>query len=143
KTTLLIQLLEAASRAGRRVARFTLHDGQRRLPSDWQATIDGATLVAVDGYEQLGWWARRRLKSHCRRCGAGLLVTAPAPAALPTLCAAGPSLSTARHVIAQLLPPGAEPPSDDELTHLFDVFHGNVREMLFALYDRHEASRPS
>ena len=57
---------------------------------------------------------------------------------LPTLYRTRPNLAVARNVVEQLLPPGVLPPSDDELAHLFDLFHGNLRELLFALYDRYE-----
>jgi hypothetical protein len=138
KTTLLVQLLQAARDAGQGITLFSLHDGQRRLPRDWQSQIGSASCVAIDGYEQLGFWARWRLKRFCRGQGIGLVVTAHAPTGLPTLYRTSPSLATARKVVERLLPGGAEPPSDDELSHLLDVFHGNLREVLFALYDRYE-----
>ncbi len=141
KTTLLVQLLQAARDAGQHVTLFSLNDRQRRLPRDWQAMIAQARCVAIDGYEQLGAWARWRLKRFCRRHGIGLVVTAHAPTGLPTLYHARPSTATARKVVEQLLPPDVPPPSDDELSHLIDVFHGNVREVLFALYDRYEPPR--
>ncbi len=138
KTTLLVQLLQAARDAGQGIALFSLHDGQRRLPCDWQSQIGSASCLAIDGYEQLGAWARWRLKRFCRGQGIGLVATAHVPTGLPTLYRTCPSLATARKVVQRLLPAGTEPPSDDELSHLLDVFHGNVREVLFALYDRHE-----
>jgi hypothetical protein len=138
KTTLLVQLLNAARGAGTQAALFSLHDGQRRLPRDWQAGIVSASFAAIDGYEQLGAWARWQLKRFCRRHARGLLVTAHAPTGLPTLYRTHPSPATARKVVQQLLPVGALLPSDDELLHLFDVFHGNMREILFALYDHYE-----
>jgi hypothetical protein len=138
KTTLLVQALQAARHAGQHVVLFSLHDRQRRLPRDWQAMTGRASCAAIDGYEQLGPWARWRLKRFCGRRGIGLLVTAHAPTGLPTLYRTRPSPATARKVVEQLLPAGTEPPSDDELLHLFDVFHGNMREILFALYDRYE-----
>jgi hypothetical protein len=138
KTTLLVQLLQAARDARQDVVVFTLHDGQRRLPPDWQSQGASASCIAIDGYEQLSAWARWRLGRFCRRRGIGLLVTAHAPAGLPTLYRTRPSLATARRIVQRLLPAGAQPPSDDELSHLLDVFHGNVREVLLALYDRYE-----
>jgi hypothetical protein len=69
------------------------------------------------------------------------LVTAHRPTGLPTLFHTHPSVAVTRRVVERLLPLGVPSPSDDELTHLFDVFHGNVREVLFALYDRYEPPR--
>jgi hypothetical protein len=96
--------------------------------------------VAIDGYEQLGPWARWRLKRFCRSQGLGLLLTAHSPTGLPTLYRTLPSVSTARQIVSRLLPTSALTPSDDELSHMLDVFQGNVREVLFALYDRYEPS---
>jgi hypothetical protein len=138
KTTLLSHLLAALTQRGFDVAAFMLHDGQRRLPSGWTEAAAPASLVAVDGYEQLSHWSRWRLKRFCRRRDLGLVITAHAPMGLPALYRTGASLQIARRIVLQLLPVTVPPPSDDELSHLFDVFHGNVREMLFALYDCYE-----
>ncbi len=104
KTTLLVQLLQAARDAGGRVTFFSLNDRQRRLPRDWQSQIGSASFVAIDGYEQLGGWARWRLKRFCRSPRIGLVVTAHAPTGLPTLYRTHPCVATARKVVEQLLP---------------------------------------
>ena len=70
KSTLLHALAEHRKRAGRNLVWCTLRAGQRQLPGEllhpaarmWPAN----TLVIVDGYEQLGWLARTRLKRRCR-----------------------------------------------------------------------------
>jgi len=138
KTTLLTHLLKAVRNTGMAISLFTLRDGQRRLPRGWQAMIQAGSLIAIDGYEQLRYVARWRVKRRCRQEGAGLIVTAHSSMRLPTLYRTHASLEVSRQVIERLLPHGAPRPSDDELVHLLDVFHGNLREVLFALYDRYE-----
>ena len=64
---------------------ITLHDGQRRLPPEAkrELRLRPPTLLAIDGYEQLGRWSRFRLRRHCRRRKLGLLITAHNSAGLP------------------------------------------------------------
>ena len=73
KSTLLAGLLEPLERAGRRPWLVTLVDRQRRLPADWlsQAEAAAATLLVIDGYEQLGWWSRRARRRDLSPAQAG------------------------------------------------------------------------
>ncbi len=69
KTTLLHSLLPALRDADRQVELFTVHAGQRKLELDAARTSkwNAATQVIVDGYEQLNWLARLRLKRRVPR----------------------------------------------------------------------------
>src|ERR1041384_613638 len=60
----------------------------------------GRRVVVVDGYEQLGWWARRRLKGVCRRAGWGVLVTAHDAAGLPGVYATRSDAGLASPVVS-------------------------------------------
>jgi hypothetical protein len=139
KSTLVETLKPALVAAGCHVHAIALRDGQRRLPTDL-GTMLGA-LVIVDGYEQLGWLGRLQLKRHCRRTGAGLLVTCHAPTGLPTLIRLSPDRRLVEQLVADLC---AEvsikiAPADVAASH---ACHGsNVREIFFDLYDRHEMLR--
>src|SRR5687767_3485333 len=53
KSTLLAALLPALETAGRRVIQL-----DARGPFALPAALDSATIVVVDGYEQLSWWSR-------------------------------------------------------------------------------------
>lgn len=140
KSALLATLLPSVERDGRRTALFTLRDGQRRLPAGWRDAIrpDSPRLVAVDGYEQLGRYARFLLDRTCRRRGWGLLVTSHEPVGLPTLVCLEPDLETARRVVAALLDDQAGAVSPEEVAECFQRHAGNLRETLFALYDLYE-----
>jgi hypothetical protein len=142
KSTLLANVLVALQGAGKRTELFTLRDGQRRLPEGWRIHAFEAALVAIDGYEQLGWLERWRVRRYCRRGGRGLLVTTHAPVGLPTLYCTRPTVALAKQVIRQLLADRSLDHramlSDDELAQLFAQHRGDLRELLFALYDRYE-----
>ncbi|MBX9787979.1 MAG: hypothetical protein K2Y37_03610 [Pirellulales bacterium] len=163
KSTLLAMLAADLRAAGHRVALIELHDGQRRLPAGWVAETsgnkrrviesnttdvhDGAvcrsrlpdTLVFVDGYEQLGWLARWQLKRRRRRCGWGLVVTSHEPAGWPTLALTRVDRDVAQAVVAALASGFPLRPSADDVAAAFGRCGGDLREMLFDLYDRYEA----
>ena len=140
KSTLLATLVPQLEEAGRRVEQFSLHDGQRRLnfdPADW----DVSKQVIVDGYEQLGWLSRRRLKRACTACGAGLLVTSHRSVALPPLYSTEVTLSLARQIVAELLPPRCTLIGEEDVAQSLAQHGQNLREALFSLYDLYEARR--
>ena len=140
KSTLLTCLTGTLRSEGRTTCRFDLHDGQRSMPAGWagQACHTGADTIIVDGYEQLSWWSRWQLSRVCRRHAWSLLVTAHADVGLPTLLRVAPTIDDAQVVVARLLT-GTEPlVGPDDVAECFAATGGNLRETLFALYDRHE-----
>jgi hypothetical protein len=169
KSVLLATLMPAIERAGRRPVLIELHDGQRRLPSvlrradipvchpvcpgsespeDRQECLSSCgaeppTLLIVDGCEQLTRWNRWRMKRLCRRRGWGLLVTAHASVGLPELCRTAATPELAETIIERLMAGRTRPFSAAEVTDCFARHRGNLREMLFELYDLYEQRRPS
>lgn len=165
KSTLLAMLAAELTARGHRIVLIELRDGQRRLPRDWQpsevqlpptrlesSTIRvqnsapdeprlPATLIFVDGFEQLGWLARWQLRRRCRQAGWGLVVTSHAPTGWPTLATTRVDLATARGVVDRLAAGTAGKPSPADVEGAFARSGGNLREMLFDLYDRYEAQR--
>jgi hypothetical protein len=134
KSTLLMSLVPALESAGRKVQLVTLHQGEHRLPQ-LEFAVDSATQVVVDGYEQLSWWSKRRLKSRCRRAGCGLLVTAHVDVGLPRIFETTSSLEIAKRVVSRLVENVDAPVGDDDVAQAYAASGGNVREMLFSLYD--------
>jgi hypothetical protein len=144
KSTLLAQVIAELTKAGTRVASLTLHQGDRRPPA-WPPP-EGTQIVAIDGYEQLGWMWRWRVKAWCRRSSSGLVVTAHRDVGLPPLWTTEPDLATLRRVVDHLwaavhhdltASPGASaaPFSESELAAALAAGNGNLREALFCLYD--------
>ena len=107
-----------------------------------RASITGwkpSTQILVDGYEQLGWLQRTWLKWQCRRRGAGLLVTAHDDVGLPPLWQTETSAELTQRVVARLLGESdAEWLDEDHVERLLATQRGNLREVLFALYDLYE-----
>lgn len=140
KSTLLATLVPYLAAAGREVVHITLHQGETTLPKsldDWR-TWTPSTQVIVDGYEQLTWWSRSKLAWRIRDRGAGLLVTSHAPTGLPTLLQVAPRLEAAEQVVRQLVPDATQITHED-IERTFRACDGNIREMLFQLYDIFQA----
>jgi hypothetical protein len=143
KSTLVSRFIAAYEASGRGVTHIRLHDGQRRLPrsnADVNRLEPGAVLV-IDGYEQLGWWHRRRVRALCRRRRIGLLVTAHRSCGLPVIYRTGGNLTTVRWLIDSCLPPHEDKITALDIENAFLRHGGNVREVFFELYDVFEARR--
>jgi hypothetical protein len=143
KSTLLSTIVPAVVAAGRRVVFIGLHNGQKRLPLSWRDInwLEAASILVIDGYEQLGRLRRWRLELQCRRRGHGLLVTSHAETGLPVLFRTAPDLATVKRLIEYRLPThgGRIRPADIE--HAWRRHTGNVREVFFELYNVFEARR--
>lgn len=143
KSTLLRSLAAAVERAGRRFELTVLVAGDRRWrPSAEQlARWDARTLVVVDGFEQLGCWARRRLAAACRRRGAGLLATTHDDVGPPLLVRTAPDVGLACELAAALQAGSRRLVTDDDVRARFAARRGDLRETLFDLYDLYELRR--
>ena len=147
----LVSTLEPAFDVHRRdVIHLRMHENEHRLPArlfsgnNWRET----TQLVVDGYEQLGRYSRWRIKRHCRRRGCGLLVTTHFDVGLPTVFTTEPTPETTERLVAQLLDlhghgdlMGQGPYGSDQIRAAFKRHDGDVRELLFELYDLYESSR--
>ena len=148
KSSLLAELLPLLEATGRRVNVYSLHQGDRTLPISKSdvAAWNADTQVAIDGYEQLSWWSKRRLQSWVKARHAGLLITAHQPMGLPPLFATEPTLTLAREIVAQLLKSDqVQSLTGDDVAAAFAAHGANLREMLFSLYDvyqRRQADAP-
>ena len=143
KSTLLATLLPELSAAGRRVLIARLKPGEHRVPREMlkQRPWTAETLLVIDGYEQLGWCRQRSLIRKCDRTGCGLLVTAHQPTGLPVLMKLTPKVETALQVVQALLKDLPESITDAQIRQAFHDQKGDLREMLFQLYDLYEAQR--
>ena len=143
KSTLLAILRAPLARGGRHLWSVALHDGARRLPANWpgEAKSASANLIVIDGYEQLSAPSRFAVKARCRRLGWGLLVTAHRDVGFPTLFSTASNLEATQAVVRRLLGDDAACVSPQVVAECFAACAGNVRETLFALYDRWESAR--
>jgi energy-coupling factor transporter ATP-binding protein EcfA2 len=143
KSTLLAMLLPALEASGRKSMLVRLHNGQRQLPVSYRhfERLGPTSIVVIDGYEQLGHMPRWRLSRQCRRHGYGLLVTSHRRCGLPELFRTEPDLALVEQLIDRSLPPHAGLISRMDIQHAWRRHAGNVREVLFELYDVFEARR--
>jgi hypothetical protein len=140
KSTLLETLLPSLA-VEHEVRRFALHDGQRGLPRGFAAGLDSSGVLIVDGYEQLGRLGRGEVARAVRRSDAGLLVTSHRPVrGVPTLLETRTSPELALALVERLVPlsPTGRPDPAD-VRRQFELHAGNLREMLFGLYDLYES----
>ncbi|MBN2578323.1 MAG: hypothetical protein JXB10_04970 [Pirellulales bacterium] len=140
KSALLATLIPALKAAGWHVVLFTLHDGQRKLPPPLPQLpeCDPPRLLAVDGYEQLARWERLKIRRLCRKHAWGLLVTAHGPVNLPDLYRLEPTPALARRVVDELTGPRQNIVPEELLKRLYAEHRGDLRELLFSLYDHYE-----
>ncbi len=140
KSTLLHALIPELNRAGRHTVLIELHDGQRRLPINLEEEIDrkSPSVVIVDGYEQLCWLSRIGLKRFCRRRGCGLLVTSHRETGLPMLYRTTPTPGLAQTIVRYLLRDQPALIEEANLEGCFSRHRGDLRELLFELYDWYE-----
>ncbi len=140
KSTLLATLLPELERDGQRVSAIALHDGQRRLPEHFlRRHLAADTVLVIDGYEQLGFIGRCRLRWLCWRRQLGLLVTAHGPVGLPVLLQTGVDLPLARRIVSELQEGFEMRVHEDDVARAFPHCDGNLRELMFALFDLYEA----
>jgi hypothetical protein len=139
KSTLLAALASRLAAEGRSVVLIALSAGETSLPvTEAEAgKWTNATQVVVDGYEQLSWWSSTWLQRTCSQQGAGLLVTAHADVGMPVVHSTQVDAELACRISAQLQ--GERQLVTDEDVHReFAESEGNLRELLFALYDIYE-----
>ena len=140
KSTLLASLVQQLEALDFRSCIFSMHDGTRRLPDDWvsKARRAAASLIVVDGYEQLSHWNRFWLALRCRQNGWRLLVTAHQDVGYVTLFQTTASLPVVQELVDHLLPADDPSITPASVADCFAASNGNVRETLFALYDQYE-----
>jgi hypothetical protein len=155
KTTLLAALEPAIAARGDQVRVITLRDRGAGFPRLADLCLRRSTVLFVDGYEQLGWWRRFRLRRAVERAGAGLLVTAHAPIGrlplaytsldLPTLYSTTTTPASAARLVRRLLqeraPSSGLPIDDAEIARRLAAHGGDMRELFFGLYDLYESHR--
>ena len=147
KSTLLQLLSKGAAREGICCVPFDLHDSQRRMPRGWRKRVweafevGRATMVVVDGYEQLSAFSRWRLKQICRQQKWGLLVTAHSDIGFPHLYRTLTHIDLAHALVAFLLPESEKRIASHLVAEVFRRHEGNLREVFADLYDRYEKFR--
>lgn len=142
KSTLLAAMLPEIARRGKRLVHLELQDGVRELPLllEEYELMDENTLLAIDGYEQLSYWARRRIRNRGRQQKFGTLILAHISYGYPNLYRTVSELRTAKRLVTRLLKNTVVYISDEMVEQQYHLCKGNIREMLFSLYDVYECA---
>lgn len=99
-------------------------------------------FVFLDGYEQLSLRSRLRFHFLCRKNGLGCLITTHKTImGYPILLHVKPSLEQLRQVVGYLTEDQDILFELAECSELFEQYRGNIRDVLFALYDEFEERR--
>ena len=153
KTTFMFEFVRVLLRQDYIVHHFSLHDRQRFLTDlFWErqislnyqfktGAIEKVPIAVIDGYEQLSLEHKIRLRRACRKGRSGLLITTHTPAwRLPVLLRTETTDATLQYVIRYLFRdlPDTTPPTRAMCRSLFDRHQGNLRNVLFDLYDHYE-----
>ncbi|MBE6427505.1 MAG: hypothetical protein E7028_02790 [Planctomycetaceae bacterium] len=140
KSTLLAALLPEIAESGRRIVHLELQDGVRQLPlSDADfLEMNENTQLAIDGYEQLSYWTRRRIKSKSAKQGFGVIILGHEPLEYPDLYQTSRELAVAKLIVSRLLENTIVRIPESVIEEHFELYSGNLREMLFSLYDVYE-----
>ncbi len=142
KSTLLQTLISAIEQTGRKVLFGQLNSNMRQLPIQIGPALPGQlTQIVVDGYEQLSWWQRWRLKRRCQRWDAGLVITAHRDMGLPQLYATQVEMERSEAIVRRLLDGFPGQLSHEIVQRTLARHPHNLREALWELYDQYEALR--
>lgn len=104
---------------------------------------DGESFAAVDGLDAWPLRQRRALKSFATRRNLRVVATLHTRDELPLLADLQPDFLTLTRIVERLtsrIPPSCHPDCK-LLQHLFSYHRGNLRDVLFDLYDWWEAGR--
>lgn len=99
----------------------------------------GCSLLIVDEADSMPSWMTAGVRLACGLWGTGLLICVHADCGVPTLTCMEPDLPTTRGIVDYLCRGWRiRVPDDDELRGLMDRHAGNLRAVLFTLYDWYE-----
>jgi hypothetical protein len=137
KSTLLRELGRRLEAGGHRIRTIALTDGRRELPRGFELELarqlDSSEVILFDGGDHLGPWAWRRFRYRTRRAR-GLVITNHRRSRLPLLVRTRTTPELLFELATELAPELAI--TKDDCEQLLTATRGNVREALFALYDR-------
>lgn len=143
KSTLLATLTPLLESAGRSVLSLKIGPRERKLPPIDVASLSPTTQIIIDGYEQLSWWSKWKLRHLAHTAKAGLLVTAHANAGLPMVYQTMPNEAVAQAVVDRLTDAARLPIPEAEISAAYHSTGGDIRETLFKLFDVHEQRQSS
>ncbi|MBL6832488.1 MAG: hypothetical protein ISQ70_13895 [Pirellulales bacterium] len=141
KSTRLAACAKAAADQGQQVQTIRLRRWRETLRvARAIALLPAGSLVCVDSLEVAGRFGAGCLRRLARLRRVQLLATSHVPAGLPVLVCCRTSPALLERIVEQLPAHGGSI-AQGEIEEAFTAAGGNLREALFALYDRAEARR--
>lgn len=164
KSTLMALLANMLRNRGYQIFCCLLRDQQRSIPSDLfndiRQFVQGENqeerssfstsstserekkIIFLDGFEQLSYFNAIAFQRFCRSNDLGLLVSTHSTVrGFPVLFRTISNQALVQRVIKFLLDETTWGMNEEQITALFVEYHGNVRDILFALYDEYEHQR--
>ena len=129
KTTLLESWQKRLEEKGERVAKVFLNRQERSFSKVVFSEIEKATVLLVDGAEQLTWARRRALVRAA--CGKAWLETRHRKGRLPIVANLQPDREILNRCLAEL----QEEVSSEKLDAWWTSHQGNLRDILLSCYD--------
>jgi len=145
KSTLLHSLQASLLEAGLEATCFVLRADGKIPPAlrrfQWPTA---ASILVIDGFEQLSWPLRRKLLQTSRGKPnrgeqRGLITTSHRGLGLPRAFTTRPTLEIAQRVVDQMQVSGAARVEPSDVARCFHRHEGDIRETLFELYDVHQS----
>ena len=140
KSTLLNALAEELQRRGEVVIRWTIDGGRPAAP---RPRLTSRAVLLLDGFEQLDSWDRVGLLGQQWRYGVRLVFTTHRPTSrtrAALLAELSPTAANAVGLFRALTAARRTPLGEQDFHASFARHNGNLREVWFDLYDRHEQS---
>jgi DNA replication protein DnaC len=156
KTTLLVSFMSFLENCNHKIISVILHDNEQKLPKSfwedykktkkWLKTQNEINqkktpIVVIDGSEQLLASQRRKILQLCTTDRLGILVTTHKPIKqIPVLFQTKTSPEILEMVVNYLLKKNGQtlPFDQSQYFTLLEQHHGNIRDILFSLYDLYE-----
>ncbi len=151
KSTLMLELATILKQSDHSVFYYSLHDRQSSFPREFHDKLNewlhsgspaGKRIVFLDGFEQLAWFHRIGFRYFCRSRQLGMLLSTHLPAmGLTVLYRTATSRRTLGLILEYLLDESDFRVDENLVDKLFDRYRGNIRSILFDLYDEYERQR--
>jgi len=137
KTTLVEEWVLRRRKRGKRILKLRLSTEERNIPDSFilAARKDPDAEIFLDGAEQLGFSTWRHFLTRIGKYRA-LVITSHKAGRLPRLLKTETTVDMARDIVNELLEGTDSEGISEQLPFLLKRFHGNLRELLFHLYDQ-------
>lgn len=151
KSTLMLELASILQWSNHGVFYYSLHDRQRSFPRKFHEELNSwlnsgshkeKQIIFLDGFEQLSWWHRAAFRYFCQSRRLGVLLSSHSPVlGIPILYRTSTSRQTLALILDYLLEESEFPIDENRIDALFHRHRGNIRNVLFDLYDEFEQRR--